>query len=198
MRRATCCSPTPGTRWNSPASTSRAQPVSIPRLQVSLYKVQWRWWWDQSGDSLAQYAQSESTGLIQKQVISTSDGRGQMELRDQVSRVGPLPRARLRSRRRTLHGPRVLHRLAELGRRARASSPARRRTSSRSLRTSRNTRSARRRWCSCPRPRRAARCSRSRTAAPILEQRWLEAQPGANRVTDPDHRGHGAGACTSP
>ncbi|HVQ13353.1 MAG TPA: MG2 domain-containing protein, partial [Vicinamibacterales bacterium] len=50
--------------------------VSIPRLQVSLYKVQWRWWWDQNGDSLAQYAQSESTGLIEKQVISTRDGRG--------------------------------------------------------------------------------------------------------------------------
>jgi uncharacterized protein YfaS (alpha-2-macroglobulin family) len=51
-------------------------PVSIPRLQVSLYKVQWRWWWDQNGDSLAQYAQSENTGLIEKQVIATRDGRG--------------------------------------------------------------------------------------------------------------------------
>jgi alpha-2-macroglobulin len=51
-------------------------PLSIPRLQVSLYKVQWRWWWDQNGDSLAQYAHSQSTGLIEKQVISTRDGRG--------------------------------------------------------------------------------------------------------------------------
>ena len=52
-------------------------PVSLPRLQVSLYKVQWRWWWDQSGDSLAQYAQGESTAMIKQETIATRDGRGQ-------------------------------------------------------------------------------------------------------------------------
>ena len=52
-------------------------PVSVPRLQVTLYKVQWRWWWDQSGDSLAQYAQGESTAVIQQDTIATRDGKGQ-------------------------------------------------------------------------------------------------------------------------
>ncbi|HEV7608850.1 MAG TPA: MG2 domain-containing protein [Steroidobacteraceae bacterium] len=52
-------------------------PVSMPRLQVSLYKVQWRWWWEQSGDSLAQYAQGESTAVIKQDTIATRDGRGQ-------------------------------------------------------------------------------------------------------------------------
>ncbi|MEO8062042.1 MAG: MG2 domain-containing protein [Pseudomonadota bacterium] len=51
--------------------------VSVPRLQVTLYKVQWRWWWDQSGDSLAQYAQGESTAMIKQETIATRDGRGQ-------------------------------------------------------------------------------------------------------------------------
>jgi len=54
-------------------------PVSIPRLQVSLYKVQWRWWWDQSGDSLAQYAQTEATGLIDKATLASKDGRAQWQ-----------------------------------------------------------------------------------------------------------------------
>jgi alpha-2-macroglobulin len=58
---------------------TEGKPVSIPRLQVSLYKVQWRWWWDSAGESLAQYAQSEATGLLQKQTISTKDGRGQFQ-----------------------------------------------------------------------------------------------------------------------
>ena len=107
------------TPWSSRRSTSQGKPVSVPRLQVTLYKVQWRWWWDQSGDSLAQYAQGESTGLI-KQETDGHEGRPRpVAVRDQVSRMGPLSRARLRSRRRSLHGPRVLHRLAELGRRAR-------------------------------------------------------------------------------
>lgn len=53
------------------------RPVSIPRLKVTLYKVQWRWWWEQTGDSLAQYAQSESNSVIKQDTISTRDGRGQ-------------------------------------------------------------------------------------------------------------------------
>ncbi len=57
----------------------QGEPVSVPRLQVTLYKIQWRWWWEQSGDSLAQYAQSEATGLIQKATISTKNGRGQWQ-----------------------------------------------------------------------------------------------------------------------
>jgi uncharacterized protein YfaS (alpha-2-macroglobulin family) len=53
------------------------KPVSMPRVKVTLYKVQWRWWWEQTGDSLAQYAQSESNAVIRQETISTRDGRGQ-------------------------------------------------------------------------------------------------------------------------
>jgi uncharacterized protein YfaS (alpha-2-macroglobulin family) len=53
------------------------KPVSIPRLKVTLYKVQWRWWWEQTGDSLAQYAQSESNSVIRQETVATRDGRGQ-------------------------------------------------------------------------------------------------------------------------
>jgi uncharacterized protein YfaS (alpha-2-macroglobulin family) len=52
-------------------------PVSVPRLQLSIYKVQWRWWWDSSGESLAQYAQGESTSLVKQETIAAKDGRAQ-------------------------------------------------------------------------------------------------------------------------
>jgi uncharacterized protein YfaS (alpha-2-macroglobulin family) len=52
-------------------------PISMPRMKVTLYKVQWRWWWEQSGDSLAQYAQSESNSVIKQETIASKDGRGQ-------------------------------------------------------------------------------------------------------------------------
>jgi len=54
-------------------------PVSIPRLQVTLYKVQWRWWWDASGDSLAQYVQGQSTGMIKQETVATKNGAGQWQ-----------------------------------------------------------------------------------------------------------------------
>jgi uncharacterized protein YfaS (alpha-2-macroglobulin family) len=54
-------------------------PVSVPRLQVTIYKVQWRWWWDSSGESLAQYAQGESTSQIKQGTIASKDGRAQWD-----------------------------------------------------------------------------------------------------------------------
>jgi alpha-2-macroglobulin len=53
------------------------KPVSVPHLKVTLYKVQWRWWWEQTGDSLAQYAQSESNTAIKSETLASKDGRAQ-------------------------------------------------------------------------------------------------------------------------
>ena len=53
------------------------KPVSVDKLQVALYKIQWKWWWDQNGDSLAQYAQGESQSMIQSDTVATRDGKGQ-------------------------------------------------------------------------------------------------------------------------
>ncbi len=53
------------------------KPVSVDKLQVALYKIQWKWWWDQNGDSLAQYAQGESQSMIQSDTVATKDGKGQ-------------------------------------------------------------------------------------------------------------------------
>jgi uncharacterized protein YfaS (alpha-2-macroglobulin family) len=55
------------------------KPVSIPRLQVTLYKVEWRWWWDSSGDSLAQYVQGQSNSIVGQQIVSTRDGAGKWQ-----------------------------------------------------------------------------------------------------------------------
>jgi uncharacterized protein YfaS (alpha-2-macroglobulin family) len=56
------------------------QPVDVDRIQVSLYKIEWKWWWDQNGDSLAQYARGESQALIQQDTLSTRAGKGQWTL----------------------------------------------------------------------------------------------------------------------
>jgi uncharacterized protein YfaS (alpha-2-macroglobulin family) len=53
------------------------KPVSRDKLEVSLYKVEWKWWWDKSGDSLAQYASNSSNNRLLQGVVSTKDGSGQ-------------------------------------------------------------------------------------------------------------------------
>lgn len=52
------------------------QPVSLDRVQVTLYKVDWKWWWDKSADSLAGYTDANHTRKLQQAVVSTVDGQG--------------------------------------------------------------------------------------------------------------------------
>jgi uncharacterized protein YfaS (alpha-2-macroglobulin family) len=53
------------------------RPVSRDKLEVSLYKVEWKWWWDKSGDSLAQFVASPSHVPLLKGEAATRDGVGQ-------------------------------------------------------------------------------------------------------------------------
>jgi hypothetical protein len=52
------------------------RPVSRDKVLVSLYKIEWKWWWDRSGESLAQYVSDVQTRPLLKGEISTRDGAG--------------------------------------------------------------------------------------------------------------------------
>jgi uncharacterized protein YfaS (alpha-2-macroglobulin family) len=52
------------------------RPVPREKLKVSLYKISWKWWWDKSGDSLAQYVSSEQTLPLLSGEVSTPGGAG--------------------------------------------------------------------------------------------------------------------------
>jgi uncharacterized protein YfaS (alpha-2-macroglobulin family) len=52
------------------------RPVSRDKVLVSLYKIEWKWWWDRSGESLAQYVSSVRNLPIAKGEVSTRDGAG--------------------------------------------------------------------------------------------------------------------------
>ena len=55
------------------------KPVSISQLEMSVYKLEWRWWWDQSGDGLANFESSYNHRQLLKEVVSSSDGSGQWQ-----------------------------------------------------------------------------------------------------------------------
>jgi len=52
------------------------RPLSREKLKVSLYKIEWKWWWDKSGDSLAQYVSSTQTRPLLTGEVSTPGGAG--------------------------------------------------------------------------------------------------------------------------
>ncbi len=57
------------------------KPVSIRELEVTLYKVEWRWWWDKGADSLAQYVEGESNSVLRTGKVATTNGRGVWKFR---------------------------------------------------------------------------------------------------------------------
>ncbi len=58
---------------------SRGEPAAADQVQVTLYKIDWKWWWDKSGDSLARYASASHSSRLQQATVATRDGRGTWE-----------------------------------------------------------------------------------------------------------------------
>ncbi|MDH5785565.1 MAG: MG2 domain-containing protein [Chromatiales bacterium] len=57
--------------------SAKGEPVAVGKIEMSLYKVDWKWWWDKSGDSLARYAQSSHHNRIAHGTVETGeDGMG--------------------------------------------------------------------------------------------------------------------------
>lgn len=56
-------------------------PVSQNNIRVSLYKLDWRWWWDNSSDYLGNYVGNDYYDPISTDFISTSGGEGTWKLR---------------------------------------------------------------------------------------------------------------------
>ncbi len=46
------------------------------QAEVQLYKIQWRWWWDDAGNSLSNFTQDSYNKLIAKADVNLSAGKG--------------------------------------------------------------------------------------------------------------------------
>jgi alpha-2-macroglobulin len=56
------------------------RPKSVRNLEVKVYKVEWRWWWDSSSDNLSNYNSSNATTSYKTFVINTdSSGKGSVQ-----------------------------------------------------------------------------------------------------------------------
>jgi uncharacterized protein YfaS (alpha-2-macroglobulin family) len=50
-------------------------------VQVELYKIQWRWWWDETGDEMSNFTQDRYNKLVSTQNITVNNGRGVWNLK---------------------------------------------------------------------------------------------------------------------
>jgi alpha-2-macroglobulin len=47
------------------------------KLQLQLYRIQWRWWWDDNGDNLTNFTQNEYNKLIKTDTVNVTNGKAQ-------------------------------------------------------------------------------------------------------------------------
>jgi len=45
-------------------------------VEVQFYRIQWRWWWDNTGDNLSNFTQDEYNKLVKTETVKLTNGRG--------------------------------------------------------------------------------------------------------------------------
>ena len=51
------------------------KPVASGRVEVALYQLEWRWWWEKGDESLAEVAQDLYARPIKKETVNVQDGK---------------------------------------------------------------------------------------------------------------------------
>jgi uncharacterized protein YfaS (alpha-2-macroglobulin family) len=60
---------------------TRGNPVTGDRsVEVELYKIQWRWWWDETGNELSNFTQDQYNKLIKTETVRLTNGRAKWNL----------------------------------------------------------------------------------------------------------------------
>jgi len=50
-------------------------------VEVQFYKIQWRWWWDNSGDNLSNFTQDKYNKLIKEETVQLNNGTGKWDFK---------------------------------------------------------------------------------------------------------------------
>jgi alpha-2-macroglobulin len=58
----------------------KGNPVSRSNLKFEMYKLEWRWWWDQYNDELANYANDEYHKPVQSENFSSKSGLARIKV----------------------------------------------------------------------------------------------------------------------
>ncbi|MBN2039440.1 MAG: hypothetical protein JW864_05330 [Spirochaetes bacterium] len=61
---------------NIASVNSFGSPVSVNNIEVTLYKISWKYWWDKSGEDMANFASARGICRIAGGTVSTVNGEG--------------------------------------------------------------------------------------------------------------------------
>ena len=69
-------------RFDIVSVDENGRPKAVRNLEVRVYKVDWRWWWNSSGDDLSRYNSSEVTTAYKNFSVTTnSSGKGSIQFK---------------------------------------------------------------------------------------------------------------------
>jgi alpha-2-macroglobulin len=76
-------------RYDVVTVDEKGYPKAVKNLEVKVYKVEWRWWWDASDDDLSSYTSSHSTTPFKSFIVSTNAaGKGSFQFKNEESEWG--------------------------------------------------------------------------------------------------------------
>ena len=61
--------------------TKQGKPVNVSRLQVKIYKIQWRWWYERDDEDLSTYISRSGSIVIKDTLIKTNEGKGSFKFK---------------------------------------------------------------------------------------------------------------------
>lgn len=69
-------------------NTNGALTSGTTQVEIELYKIQWRWWWDNSGTDMSNFTQDNYNKLIKKETVNLNNGKGIYNLKLNASDYG--------------------------------------------------------------------------------------------------------------
>lgn len=66
---------------NIAALSAEGKPLNKEKIKVSLYKLDWRWWWDKSYENLSNYIGLSHQRPVYTHFVSTKNGKGTCEIK---------------------------------------------------------------------------------------------------------------------
>ncbi len=67
---------------------AEGKPVSRKGVEVNLYKLSWRWWWDNTGEYLANFMESSHARLMRSGTVNTVGGKGEWTFNLEMAEYG--------------------------------------------------------------------------------------------------------------
>jgi alpha-2-macroglobulin len=59
--------------------------VSRNNIEINVFKLNWRWWWDNSGQGIANYVNGSYSRIVKKATVNTANGKGTYTLEMKAS-----------------------------------------------------------------------------------------------------------------